>query len=64
MNRMKRDMLGTCIFNPLFLPVYAPICSLFAAGPVTLSTAVSQTYCALSELLTTGHLDLKAEKQT
>lgn len=49
--------------------LYSCLCMLlsvlsFAAGPVTLSTAVSQTYCALSELLTTGHLDLKAEKQT
>lgn len=45
MNRMKRDMLGTCIFNALFLPVYAPICSLFC------SWSCDSLHCSLSNIL-------------
>lgn len=59
---MRRDMLGTCIFNALFLACILLSAHSFATGPVTLSTAISPTWCALSELLTIGQLDLKAEK--
>lgn len=60
---MKGDMLGACICNALFLACSLISVLSFATDPVALSTAIFPT-CALSEFLTIGQLDQKAERYT
>lgn len=55
---MEMDMLGACIHKALFLACILLSVLSFATGPAILSTATFPTFCALSELLTIGQLDL------